>query len=199
MKKVIALLSIVSLVFGMSVALAGNNATIIDWDDSNLVQTRNNTNTFQVNHNAFAKIESKLEVEVETGENTIVAGDDLDAGGIASGDAELNYQDQSDVNGLAVEYAACPCEGASENNLAGTDVDDSNAVQTDNNTNAEQINSQVYLEERSDEEFEAETGENAAVAGGDVGEDSPVTVSSGKATLNLLRGKLRNFVSVIRL
>lgn len=199
MKKTIALFSVVALALAANVAFAGPTMNLLDADDSVFSQINARTSVFKVNHNAATSINSNFNIGGSSGNNALVAGDDLDAGAINTGSVTVIGSEQYDVNGLDVQYAGCACDGSDDVVLNGTDVDDSIAQQQNVEADEEEINSQTYTEANLNTNAFVETGANTGAAGGDLGEDSPIMINSGAANLQFDRIFVSDLVRVIRL
>jgi len=198
MKKYIAIFSVFTLAFAATAALAGNRAALNNWDDSILTQSNSSSNLFRVNVQNYAKIDSNITMTSNTGGSTLVAGDDLKAGSIESGNADLNYSEVSDVNDSDVQYAGCGCGETANNDTDGTDVNDTIVTQTDTSEDSQAVDANSALDEQFNADFVANTGGSTGAAGGDLGENSPVTINSGDSNATVSRNYVRNFLSFIR-
>lgn len=200
MKKYIAIFSMLGLVLSVSFALAagGNDVNFEDVDDSNAVFSFERSRELKVEQDAKAFLTNETNIHVVSGANVVAAGDDCDACQVDSGDSELTYDETSDVNGLVVAYTSD--EGSeAENELDGTDLDDSNLVMELEDEEEEEIEADSEIYEDNTFNADVVSGSNVMAAGGDIGEDLNSTNNSGNATATVIRTLYRGFVQITRL
>ncbi len=192
MKKIIAIFSILALaVLVAGPSMAGNSFLGSDLDDSVFTQTESNLRTLRYNFDLRADIDDDVDIDINSGGNLVTAGGDMGEDGpvdIETGDATLEYAEQSDVNGADLNISA-PSLSGSSNEIEATDADDSVVVQAETNNDNERVDVVSRLDEDRDLDTDVDTGNNGVFVGDDFDQGS---VKTGDPSVDVSRTFTRN-------
>ncbi len=207
MKKAIAMIGVFALALSLvgGGALASNQVTATDNDDTISNARSWKSRTVRLNTSAIYNGESVLIFDLNTGNRVTVAGGDVEQNyQEGTGDVSLNVTRNSDINSSLITTDPLASDGDDDNSQTLTGNDDAIFNQESDAEDLEVLNDYSEVNESDYAEVNVNTGGDTLLAGEDVEEedgDEPDTLgeeASGDISVILSESKFRNFREVRR-
>ncbi len=194
MKKIIAILSILALAALVAGPSMAARVSLTDANDTAIVNSDSvwGELKFDVENDAYYYKYTRN--RSNSGKNSFIVSEDANDASISfnTGDADATTSDNSDINITDIDTEGIYENGGvlPENDVTGTDLDDTTVVNTNSTAVEEEYEVDNYLDEYREVDQAVNTGENAGFVGGDF-DDSSFTGVTGRSSSNILEELVR--------